>query len=521
MAATKTDICNLSQAVLGQNLFTNVDTQVTAAALTYQAMYPLARDQTIRAHTWNCCAARTVLRSEGAAQTNPKQQAINGAVWVTGLSLWVAVGASDGTRPYILTSPDGKTWTQVTTASTAVNADLMGVATDGTTVVMVGKTVGGTPLIFKTTDLSTFTQITVALNVQLNEICSYGTGKFCAVGEAAAATRPYVVYSTDSGATFTQATNAGLAQNAALYDVVWTGSTLVAVGAVSGGLPQIVTASDPSGTWTHQTTGLVGAYALNAVAWSGARLVAVGASNGTAPNTYICDDAGITWVPEQNIPKALALNSISYGNGVYVAVGVVDSTGQSVVGASYPPGVFVVSSVDGIAWTSRIFAKNVQLNAVEFGTTYFVLGGQPDGGQAYLLMWGGPSPFDYVYSYTLPSDYMRTYDVNSGDKDYKIEDGQLLTSTAYPNFRYVKLQTDVTRYDVLFEKALAAALAILVCKGVGASDTGMLNAKQSWKEAMAEARSTDAIEDGQDPQRDDPWIEGRRQGYYPLTGQNG
>lgn len=518
MAATKTDICNLSQLILGQAIFAagTIDADTSKSGKIYQALFPLAQAEAIREYPWESCSTRTILRSEGAAQANPKQQAINGMVWFPPLALWVAVGASDGTRPYILTSPDGKTWTQVVTASTALNADLMGIATDGVTLCMVGKTVGGTPLIFTTTDCSVFTQITVALNVQLNEICSYGVGKFCAVGNAAAATRPYVVYSTNSGATFTQATDAGLALNGALFDVIWTGSTLVAVGAVVAGLPMILTAADPSSTWTRQTTGLTDTVALNAVGWSGGRLVAVGASNGTAPSTYTCDDAGVTWTLRQNINKALALNSVAFGNGAWVAVGNVDTTQQSVVGSNYPPGVFVVTSLDGISWTTRIFGKNVQLNAVEFGTSYFAMGGQPDGGQAYLLTWRGPPPFDYVYCYALPSDYVRVYDVNEGDREYQIEAGNLLTNSAYPNVRYTFLNTDLTQYDAMMAKALAAQLAIFVCQPVGCSETKLQLAQQRWKDTVAEARSIDSMESGQDPQRDDPWIEARHQGTYPI-----
>lgn len=518
MSATKTDICNLSQLILGQALLTNVDTDTTKAGTIYRTLFPLARDEALRSYPWSCAAKRTILRSEAAIQDNPKQQAINGMVWVPVLALWVAVGASDGTRPYIITSPDSIVWTQVTTASTAVNADLMGVATDGVTIVMVGKTVGGTPLIFTTTDLSTFTQITVAQNVQLNEICSYGLGKFCAVGNAVSTTRPYVVYSTNSGATFTQATNAGLSLNGNLYDVIWTGSLLVAVGAPVGGVPMIVTAADPSSTWTHQTTGLVDTVALNAVGWNGARLVAVGAANAAAPITYTCDDAGITWVPQANVAKAIALNSLAWGNGAWVGVGQPDTTTAA---STFPNGTFMVSSLDGVTWTGRILQKNLALNTIEFGSTYFAMGGAADGGQAYLLSWAGPPPFDYAFSWALPPGWMRVYDVDTGQKDYKIEDGQLLYAGQYPKLRYTKQQTDITRFDALFSKALAAQLAIFVCQPIGAAESKLQLAQARWEHTLAEARSTDAIEDGRDPQRDDEWIEYRRQGgtgWPNLTG---
>ena len=135
---TKTVIANQAMALLGQGRFSDVDTGTSEQAKWVRELWATSRDEALRAHPWNFATTRKRLASEPAEQANPKQQEIVGLIWADELSLWVAVGIADATRPYVATSPDGKTWTERTTGLSKAFI-LNGIAFDGTTLVAVGE----------------------------------------------------------------------------------------------------------------------------------------------------------------------------------------------------------------------------------------------------------------------------------------------------------------------------------------------------------------------------------------------
>ena len=183
---TKTKIGNVTMALLGQGRFTDVDTDTTEAAKWVRDMWDNSRDEALRAHPWNWATRRTTLQSEPGERANPKMQAINGLIWASELSLWVAVGAADATRPYVITSPDGITWTQRTTGLSKAFA-LNGIAFDGTTLVAVGAADGTDPYIVTSTDGISWTEraIAAAKDFGLNEVVwAGGISLFIAVGVA-------------------------------------------------------------------------------------------------------------------------------------------------------------------------------------------------------------------------------------------------------------------------------------------------------------------------------------------------
>jgi hypothetical protein len=112
----------------------------------------------------------------------------------------------------------------------------------------------------------------------------------------------------------------------------------------------------------------------------------------------------------------------------------------------------------------------------------------------------------YAYGLPLPADFLRMWDVNDGDIDYKIEGDYLLTDSASADVRYTKAVTDTTAFDPLFCRALSIQIAKDLCLPI----TGNLNLmgmlEVAWRRALGVARTTDSQEDGQDRRVIAPWI---------------
>ena len=70
MAATKTNICNIAQSLLGQPKLSDVDSDTGVQAAWYRESFTVVRDFALRAHPWNFAGARAVLTSEPAEQTS-------------------------------------------------------------------------------------------------------------------------------------------------------------------------------------------------------------------------------------------------------------------------------------------------------------------------------------------------------------------------------------------------------------------------------------------------------------------
>lgn len=504
--ATKTGVANIAMGLLGQSLFSDVDTDGGVQAGWINEFWDGSRDESQRAYTWNFGIRRTLLVSEPGEKDNPKGFAINAMIWADELSLWVAVGAADGTDAYILTSPDKITWTE---RANPKNFALNGIAFDGTTLVAVGAADGTDAYIVTSTDGITWTERAPAAgDFTLNSVvwCA-GLGLFIAVGESDGTNSE--IYTSPDGTTWTER-QPTVDIDADLYDIAWTGSRAVAVGAPDATRPYVAYSTDGL-TWTQATDGLALVLALNGVIWSGTRLVAVGAattSNG--PYTVTSDDGGVTWDVRSNISKALALNKIAYGNGFYVAVGVADTVSPD------NKDTFVVSSKDGVNWGERILGKNVTLNGITFGNGSFVMGGDSDGDDAYLLAWGGPPAYGPGFSYDLPSEYLRMYDVSDGQEmDYKIEQGSLhVNSSPSVEIKYAERITDPLKFDPLYARALGVQLAKDSCIAITKSDSRMEMLGREWQKALSSARTMDSQEDGDDRETTDEWIRARRQGNY-------
>jgi hypothetical protein len=147
-----------------------------------------------------------------------------------------------------------------------------------------------------------------------------------------------------------------------LQDVIWVGDRFLAVGGRDGTPGESVVATSRDGTtWGLQG---IGSGALRSVAWDGRALVAVGHQGLTPLLVHSAD--GEVWTPV-NAVGALWLLGVSWGNGVWVAVG-----------------DHVLRSADGLQWEA-VAGEGLGGRAVVWAGDRFVAIGQgatlvsPDG----------------------------------------------------------------------------------------------------------------------------------------------
>jgi len=103
-------------------------------------------------------------------------------------------------------------------------------------------------------------------------------------------------------------------------------------------------------------------------------------------------------------------------------------------------------------------------------------------------------PFDWTYSFNLPSDYMRLLkDNNIIEGDYTFGPGNtLLSNSSVINFTYFARITDVNQFDPMFRLALSALLARDSAKSI----TGKRSptAAGLYDQYINEAQFADSIE---------------------------
>lgn len=120
--------------------------------------------------------------------------------------------------------------------------------------------------------------------------------------------------------------------------------------------------------------------------------------------------------------------------------------------------------------------------------------------------------FTYARSFTLPSDFLRMLprdpQYNYNDTDWVIEGKAILTNDSAPLYiRYIQRLTDPNAMDSSFREALSARLAVETCEEITQSNVKLQLVQQWYKEVIASARRTNAIEQlvPAEP-TDDTWI---------------
>jgi hypothetical protein len=132
----------------------------------------------------------------------------------------------------------------------------------------------------------------------------------------------------------------------------------------------------------------------------------------------------------------------------------------------------------------------------------------------------GPPINSWLATYNLPTDCLRLIQyndyyvdqgmapgINSADPLYVIEGRQLRSRESTVNIRYVKdLSADTALWDATFVEAFICALAIELCPSLTKDKTKKRELQNDYKDAIAEAKRTNAIELPPQPFPDGSWV---------------
>jgi hypothetical protein len=316
---------DVTQSVAWGSSDTSVATIANAVGSKGQAIALTNGSTMITATSGGITGTATLTVANWTVQTTSLSSFLEGIAW-SGTQL-VAVGTGNS----IFTSPDGVTWTQRGFGLT--NADLLSVSWSGSQFIAVGGPSGinNTATILTSPDGITWTQ-------QSCSITAYLGGVACSGALCVAAGSNGTILTSPDGVKWTLRDSGAL--NAQLSGVAWSGTQFVVVG--NGAI-----LTSPDGiTWTRRADIPI---LLNRVVWSGTQFVAVGNGIFTSPD-------GITWTL-RDVSNA---NGIAWSGSQYVAVG--GSWSNSLI----------LSSSDGVAWTSQTFGTTMILQSVVWAGTQFV-----------------------------------------------------------------------------------------------------------------------------------------------------
>lgn len=123
--------------------------------------------------------------------------------------------------------------------------------------------------------------------------------------------------------------------------------------------------------------------------------------------------------------------------------------------------------------------------------------------------WGRANAFE------LPPDFVRLAhpypELNRNTDDWQIEGRKILTNDSAPlRLPYVKNVTDPNVMTPLFREALATRLAIECCEAITQSNTKKEILKDDYREIIAEAKKSNAIQRVSAEPPEDTWVTVRR-----------
>ena len=189
----------------------------------------------------------------------------------------------------------------------------------------------------------------------LSSSITYGDGLFVAVGAS-----DQVMTSAD-GINWTEQQGGG-DSDVDWVSVAYGGGRFVAVGSGFINANRVMTSTDGE-NWT---AGPAPNITLNSIAYGNDKFVAV---SGRGTSTVMTSPNGVDWTSQDAAENLELWGSVTYGDGLFVVVGVVNDEN--------PNGV--MTSPDGINWTAREAAEQDGWLSVTYGDGMFVALGR-DGG---------------------------------------------------------------------------------------------------------------------------------------------
>jgi hypothetical protein len=130
-------------------------------------------------------------------------------------------------------------------------------------------------------------------------------------------------------------------------------------------------------------------------------------------------------------------------------------------------------------------------------------------GMTQLAQLSTPPPFDWDYSYQLPSDFARILTLNAFQANepycnFDIIGDKLLTDESTAYITYVKSAVDPNLFDPMFVELLSLAIAAKLAKPLGGSMDIKQRLEQDFKQMLGEARRIDAQDSY--PRRKPMWL---------------
>jgi hypothetical protein len=267
---------------------------------------------------------------------------------------YAALAMDTSLHSLFLTSNDGLSWTDQYDFTAQAAALLLGqLIWDGTHYIAVGYSrTTNSGASYKSTDGTDWTAYPIANTSRLIAV-NWNGSQYVAVG-----VKGTVLTSTDAQTWTAQQSHV----QGDLKTITWDGSQYLAAGAGT-----IIKSGDGI-TWSVVNSGAD--THLNSIAWNGSRYVAVGGYEYVDPNlatllsvsSIITSTDGVNWSQATTVPSNAKLNSVAYGNHVFVAVGARGT---------------VLRSSDGLTWTQITTFTDEDLNAVIWSTyhnKFFVVG---------------------------------------------------------------------------------------------------------------------------------------------------
>jgi hypothetical protein len=306
-------------------------------------------------------------------------------------------GAALDTYPMIM-SILTNTWTAVTLTSPPPGVVILNdICWSGTNFVSVGTVPFGSPTldayIITSPDGLTWTERANPSFQNLNGIISAELGspsvtRLVAIGNSdgfgAGGGDAIILTSDDHGVTWTERAST---RNTSLIGIAWSGSLFVAVGGLFGSTNSYCVTSPDGITWTERVIEYPGsptpqAGTLQDVAWSDdlGLFCAVGLmpfGSPTVTKGIFTSPDGITWT-DRTHPKGSDLYSITWAKDdrLFIAFGNADGTDA-----------YIITSPDGINWTERSNPKSVHLQgAADWnGSIVVAVGTLEAAGDTYLI----------------------------------------------------------------------------------------------------------------------------------------
>lgn len=123
--------------------------------------------------------------------------------------------------------------------------------------------------------------------------------------------------------------------------------------------------------------------------------------------------------------------------------------------------------------------------------------------------------FGFDYAFPLPTDCLRILPPKRTGLDWTLENHEgrsaILTNDGDSiEVSYIAQITNPTVFDVLFDDALAAKMAMHMCEEITQSNQKKADAKDDYVQAIRRAKRTNAIEQVPQEAAEDPWLAARR-----------